>query len=121
MFSREFADLGNGQERFLKAAFIVIAAIASFIFIGWQLRNRRIASHIVGACERLLAQLQSGGSRPELTEVRTYEGVLLPRYLFDEVVAVSESNRFRGASTTEVITYVTMAAMAVLVVLRISG
>ena len=98
-----------------RAPFLVVASITAvfgFVFVVWQLRNRRIAAAVVEACNRLMA----GSFNDAIVsawdmEPRTWNGQSLPHVLVDEVLAVIESGRgFRSPLTAEVLIYLVMGA-----------
>lgn len=117
-----YADMGSlGLEKTLQITFASVVFVAAFAFVVWQLRQRQLAADVVEACERLLTRLAGSKASPTSTDPRTYNGLHLPFFLVDELVIVAESRKpFRGACISELITYVTMLAAAVLVVMRMT-
>jgi len=111
-----------GSAKTLKLTFAVIAFVSAFGFVAWQLHQRQVAADVVEACERILARLAGGETPPAPTDARTYHGLHLPHFLVDELVAIAESRKpLCGPRTPEIITYVTMVAVAVLVAIRMTG
>ncbi len=120
MFAETSLAAGSAKE--LKIIFAVVVSVAAFAFVVWQLRQRQLAADVVEACERPLARFASGETPPALTDPRTYKGLHLPHFLVDELLVVAESRKpFRGTRMSELITYVTMLAVTVLVVIRVIG
>jgi len=110
------------SQKTLKIAFAIVVFLAAFAFVAWQLRQRQVAADVVEACERLLARLACGESLSNATDARTYYGLHLPQFLIDELVAVTESRRpLSGPRIPEIITFVTMIAVAMLVAIRMTG
>ena len=108
-----------GPQKWYRVTFIVIIAVAALAFVFWQLRQRRFAANIVEASTRLLMRLV-GGEPLTLVDPRFYNGLLMPHFLVDELVAVAEMRSWiRGAGVSELITYATMVTTSVLVVLRL--
>lgn len=113
--------LESGPQKWYGVIFIVFIAVAALAFVFWQLRQRRFAANVVEASTRLLTRL-GGGETPALVDPRVYNGLLLPHFLVDELVAVAEARScVRGAGVSELITYATMVATSILVVLRLIG
>ena len=114
--------IASGPQKCYRAIFIAIVGVAAVAFVTWQLWQRRFAANVVEACTRLLAR--AGGSEPPSTLVdpRMYNGILLPHFLVDELVTVAEApGCVRGPRISELITYVTMAGTAILVILHLIG
>lgn len=105
----------------LKVALALVIGVAAFAFVAWQLRQRRFGADMVEACERLLARTLSDNQSPApLADVRMYNGLPMPHFLFDELVAIAEARKpFRGALLSEFITYLTMLASAAIVVAQV--
>ena len=118
-----FMDLKSfAPERSLKLIFAAVVFAAAFVFVAWQLRQRQLSADVVEACERLLARIAAGEPSTIPTDARTYHGLHLPHFLVDELVIVAESRRpLHGPLVSELITYLTMLAVALLVAIRITG
>lgn len=111
----------TAQVSGLMVALALVIGVAAFAFVAWQLRQRRFAADMVEACERLLACTLSNNQSPApLTDTRLYNGLLIPHFLVDEMVAIADARKpFRGALLSELITYLTMLASAGIVVARL--
>lgn len=111
----------TAQVSGLKVALALVIGGAAFTFVAWQLRQRRFGADMVEACERLLARtLSDDQSQTPLADVRIYNSLQMPHFLFDELVDIAEARKpFRGALLSELITYLTMLASAGITVARL--
>ena len=110
-----------GPQKWYRVSFIVIVAVAALAFVFWQLRQRQFAANIVEASTQLLTRL-GGGDSFTLVDSRIYNGILLPHFLVDELVAVAQARScIRGAGVSELITYITTVATTILVAFRLIG
>lgn len=108
-----------GPQARLLSALLISIVVTAFVFVWWQLRNRRWAANMVRACIDLETELVSSPATLDITPSR-YDGLTVPKCLVDRLTGIASNRCFlRGPLLSEIATLFVMLIWTVLAALRI--
>ena len=121
-FKTPFRSGAEGQTLLMLMMFVAAAAL--WLFIIWQLRNRRLAAEIVAACNSLLARRLDKADASVSWKPATFDLLHceLPETLIDEVKRVRKQTAWNaGPRVSNTITYWSLGLLTAIAFLRVIG